>query len=373
MLSSRPVHARAALLLIIFSFAYHPVYAVQCQQGYYNPGGGNTCEPCAPGTYNDQTGHSSCQTASPGWYATGPAATKQEECGPGTFSLAGASSCTSCPVGTYQDQSGSSKCTTVQPGWYSNGPGATQEIQCGKGYYSAGGAAGCTICPPGSYCNSDTNSSPTPCPPGWYAPDSGAQESCTRCPQGTFTDFYGATQCCSCCSGWYNDNTGQTHCFNCPTGGWSPPGAVNKGQCTTMGGALSTCASSNNQCPKTGGGVPSGTIERRKVPHRHMCPYGHKNCPIYGLNAHTGYIKAYECIDIENDLETCGGCVANDSPFGYRNADGGRDCSAIPNVDAVRCLGGECLVMKCSAGFVLSRDGENCEPLWTEQSSWLES
>ena len=75
-----------------------------------------------------------------------------------------------------------------------------------------------------------------------------------------------------------------------------------------------------------------------------MCPHGHKNCPIYGLNAHVGYIKAYECIDIENDLETCGGCVANDSPFGYRNADGGRDCSAIPNVDAVRCLGGECLI-----------------------------
>lgn len=59
---------------------------------------------------------------------------------------------------------------------------------------------------------------------------------------------------------------------------------------------------------------------------------------------HRGYLKGYECVDVQNDLESCGGCVANDSPFGGRTAAGGRDCSAIPNVDAVRCQKGACVI-----------------------------
>ena len=49
-----------------------------------------------------------------------------------------------------------------------------------------------------------------------------------------------------------------------------------------------------------------------------------------------GFLRAYECVDVRRDLESCGGCVYDDSPFGERSADGGRDCSAIPFVDAER-------------------------------------
>ena len=49
-------------------------------------------------------------------------------------------------------------------------------------------------------------------------------------------------------------------------------------------------------------------------------------------------------MDTDNELESCGGCVNNDSQNGEINAVGGRDCSAIPNVDAVRCTKGNCVI-----------------------------
>ncbi|KAI9070008.1 hypothetical protein FKP32DRAFT_1535591, partial [Trametes sanguinea] len=70
----------------------------------------------------------------------------------------------------------------------------------------------------------------------------------------------------------------------------------------------------------------------------------------------------FECIDIRRDLESCGGCVYNDSPFGERTAGGGRDCSAIPNVDNVRCDKGECVIGKCMHGFYLTEEGDRCLP-----------
>ena len=60
-----------------------------------------------------------------------------------------------------------------------------------------------------------------------------------------------------------------------------------------------------------------------------------------------GFLRAHECVDVRRDLESCGGCVYDDSPFGERSADGGRDCSAIPFVDAVTCRAGRCLVSEC--------------------------
>ena len=89
------------------------------------------------------------------------------------------------------------------------------------------------------------------------------------------------------------------------------------------------------------------------------------------------YIKAYECVDTMNDIDSCGGCVNGDSPDGNRNHLGGRDCSAIPNVDVVRCIRGTCRIGqypeppkklqshffptgKCAPGYDLSSDGSRC-------------
>ena len=91
------------------------------------------------------------------------------------------------------------------------------------------------------------------------------------------------------------------------------------------------------------GSSPTGIHYRRDIKRR-ACPPGHKSCPVYGSTSGRGFLKAYECVDVKNDLESCGGCVANDSPFGERTFDGGRDCSAIPNVNSVTCKAGRCLI-----------------------------
>ena len=101
-----------------------------------------------------------------------------------------------------------------------------------------------------------------------------------------------------------------------------------------------------------GGSSPTGIYRRRGL-RRDTCLPGHKNCPIYGLSPRgRGYLKGYECVDVRNDLESCGGCVANDSPFGERTADGGRDCSAIPNVDSVTCKAGACVIGEYRGDFL---------------------
>lgn len=76
---------------------------------------------------------------------------------------------------------------------------------------------------------------------------------------------------------------------------------------------------------------------------------------MYGMLWGAGYTRTFECVDTQTDLESCGGCVDNDSPHGERNLHGGRDCSAIPNVDSVRCVSGKCLIGKLSARVVLYR------------------
>ena len=65
-----------------------------------------------------------------------------------------------------------------------------------------------------------------------------------------------------------------------------------------------------------------------------------------------GFLRAHECVDVRRDLESCGGCVYDDSPFGERTADGGRDCSAIPNVDSVTCKAGACVIGEYRGDFL---------------------
>ena len=38
----------------------------------------------------------------------------------------------------------------------------------------------------------------------------------------------------------------------------------------------------------------------------------------------------------------------------------GKDCSALPGVADVSCLGGECVVNRCLPGYVLAFDGTSC-------------
>ncbi|KAJ6478715.1 hypothetical protein C8R47DRAFT_983803 [Mycena vitilis] len=70
-------------------------------------------------------------------------------------------------------------------------------------------------------------------------------------------------------------------------------------------------------------------------------------CPIYGSTQ-------LECIDVQNSLESCGGCVE----FGTEST--GQDCSAITNVADVRCSHGSCEVLRCRANYEISVNSDSC-------------
>ncbi|KAJ7187958.1 hypothetical protein C8R46DRAFT_1053178 [Mycena filopes] len=62
---------------------------------------------------------------------------------------------------------------------------------------------------------------------------------------------------------------------------------------------------------------------------------------------------SFECVDTQNSLESCGGCVGAPSSTG-------QDCSAIPDVDAVSCSKGRCLVTACHGNMTVSALGDSC-------------
>ncbi|TFK48059.1 hypothetical protein OE88DRAFT_1810755 [Heliocybe sulcata] len=321
-------------------------------------------------------------------------ASATQACSPGHYSSNGQTPCTACPAGSYQSrksrlfvslavtlikasppESGATSCTSAQAGWYASGTGNSAQTQCGQGYYSTGGAASCTLCPAGTYCNSNTQTSPQMCQPGRYSPSAGAKQDCLQCPAGTFNNVYGATKCCSCL--FWMDQVGQTHCFNCPNRGnfqqgWSPAGSTSSGQCIAAAGALSSCPQgSDGSCPSTGGAIASQ--HRRSPLSGEFCEKpGHKACPVWNAvgdgSTSKKMVYKYECVNIAGDIESCGGCV-DDPSGGKPSPDGGRDCSAIPNVDDVACRNGTCKIMKCSKGYVLSADGANCAPAAHKRAS----
>ncbi|GBE85220.1 hypothetical protein SCP_0704060 [Sparassis crispa] len=200
------------------------------------------------------------------------------------------------------------------------------------------------------------------CSPGSFS--SSGTKPCDDCPAGTFTSQTGATSCCQCCAGFYS-MSGASSCSQCNSNHpYSPPGSTSPSQCQSGTGFVTSCTMSGSTCPSvTPSPVSSGPPRRRAI-KRQLCPKDHKNCPVYGMSG----LRGYECVDIHNDLESCGGCAGNDSPFGQRAEDGGRDCSAIPNVDFVSCQGGKCIIENCSEGYVLSANGEECTPFFDRVS-----
>ncbi|GJE91935.1 hypothetical protein PsYK624_080870 [Phanerochaete sordida] len=278
-------------------------------------------------------------------------------CAPGTFTPDGGRDCIPCPPGTYSDATDQATCKQARPGYFAP-PGATSETPCAAGSYSAGLAARCTLCYPGSYCPGEANVAPTLCAPG------------------TFSGVAGAEACCSCCAGWYSEEEGAITCTSCPSRGpfkqgYSPVGGSSADDCVAAIGARDSCSQISNTCPNTGGALPSGGVQKRSPPRtqRLRCAPAHSKCPVYGIAYGRGYTRGYECVDTQSDLERCGGCVDGDSWDGARSAGGGRDCSAIPDVDAVRCARGQCIIERCRRGYIIHDGGTACRPLFVA-SGW---
>jgi hypothetical protein len=74
-------------------------------------------------------------------------------------------------------------------------------------------------------------------------------------------------------------------------------------------------------------------------------------CGVYG-----GAARAWECLDTDKDLESCGGCDIPLTPYTPR----GTDCTALPGVSDVSCRSGACAVERCAQGWTRAADGSHC-------------
>ncbi|KAH9996049.1 hypothetical protein BJV77DRAFT_942586, partial [Russula vinacea] len=77
------------------------------------------------------------------------------------------------------------------------------------------------------------------------------------------------------------------------------------------------------------------------------CPAPLSACPVRGARD----ADAIECVDLESDLYSCGGCAADDISY---------DCNAIPHARSVECVYGYCQVRSCAEGYVVAPQHDVC-------------
>ncbi|QRW11137.1 GCC2 and GCC3 domain protein [Ceratobasidium sp. AG-Ba] len=285
---------------------------VPCTAGTFGMGGFATCMSCPTGA-SSNGGSASCNQCNPG-YRTNPMSTTAVDkclaCLPGQSSTANAATCTPCPSNTYSGSAGGT-CAACPAGMISS-PGATScSRSCPAGQYPV--VAVCMDCPAGSYST-----------PGSMA--------CTDCPAGQVSDP-GSSTCTACDPGWVPNTSGR-NCRKCPANTYA-----NGDDCT--------------DCPVGQTSQPGSTScgpqpSKRALPpirrEEETCSSkpGHMWCPVLSGK------RGNECINVLATLDSCGGCIAPGGSDKFT----GKDCSAIPNVDQVKCERGRCKIMSCREGYV---------------------
>lgn len=100
------------------------------------------------------------------------------------------------------------------------------------------------------------------------------------------------------------------------------------------------CIDKTAQTCASGTPVNNGATRRSVTfcePHERMCKVGQ----LFGANKEAGF--GYECLDVYNNLEACGGCPGEE----------GVDCTAIYGVVDVQCKKGKCHISECEEGLSL--------------------
>jgi len=198
--------------------------SIPCDAGKYNPTTGATsssaCKDC-PENEQSESGAEQCSLCNSGKYEIGDGSSCAS-CNPGHKCNGGIQY--ECPVGTYQNQTGATSCIDSTAGSYIGVTGATgpaQMRECPAGTYSEAGASECTPCPAGTYSGTAGATDVLQCiacPAGKYSSETGATGSsvCVDCPATTYNDNSGAKICKICPDGEYQDTTGTTRCKQCP-------------------------------------------------------------------------------------------------------------------------------------------------------------
>ncbi|KZV98754.1 hypothetical protein EXIGLDRAFT_727079 [Exidia glandulosa HHB12029] len=106
----------------------------------------------------------------------------------------------------------------------------------------------------------------------------------------------------------------------------------------------------NGKC--TDAACPTGKLSKRDLyPLENLCGPGEQLCGLWAAGPH-----AWECLNTQRNLESCGGCV---TPIPGARASG-RDCTSIPGVASVECVYGECVVSRCTHGWKVNQAGNGC-------------
>ncbi|WVF72444.1 hypothetical protein IAT40_007259 [Kwoniella sp. CBS 6097] len=85
-----------------------------------------------------------------------------------------------------------------------------------------------------------------------------------------------------------------------------------------------------------------------------LCPEGFKACNIFD-----GQGLSYECLDVQQELESCGGCLHGEIQLGGHHVAGvsahGVDCTMLPGAEprGMTCQHGQCIAYSCEEGFIL--------------------
>ncbi|GAA5942048.1 hypothetical protein JCM10213_004373, partial [Rhodosporidiobolus nylandii] len=179
----------------------------------------------------------------------------------------------------------------------------------------------------------------TPCPkcPANSEPICGSGQCGCKCQAGFFADpVHGCLPIRTCTStgGFLQRNTDGTSSCECP----SPYVASSSGGCSLPPSARAR--RSDRQKKERRLNLSSraehaaSSLEERDAAR---CPAGERACPI-------GSLGGWECMDVSNELESCGGCPGEPSSV---------NCLTLPGVENVGCAENQCIVSSCRPGFRL--------------------
>lgn len=104
--------------------------------------------------------------------------------------------------------------------------------------------------------------------------------------------------------------------------------------------------------------APSGVARRRLAEQKKRaeitgpCPSGLQACRV---NQGEFATDDFECLDVQAELESCGGCTQGLIEGDSKYATSGVDCTAVEGVEmgAVSCVSGQCQISQCRRGYAL--------------------
>jgi len=99
------------------------------------------------------------------------------------------------------------------------------------------------------------------------------------------------------------------------------------------------------------------SLPDQKAPFKPRCPSGLTACPISETSEFTR-ATPYECLDTQQELTSCGGCVTLGD---------GTNCATLRGAGMSGCSNGKCTIFSCARGFKFSQRDQACHRVHSRQ------